>query len=175
MEQSQYGEVIRALKHAALRGNSVTGLCLGECITGSESERVPPGMRQQRMRCECKQSQPYWLCRAITLAAHTSFATPLLTTPLSMMSSQATSSSSSPSTASSSGGAYAQFAPSSRDLSYVLAGQSPAQLLADIEATELNLRRMHRVLVQEQTRVKQEEALIRDKLQQSAPHSPTTR
>ena len=56
----------------------------------------------------------------------------------------------------------------SRDLSHLLSGQSPAQLLADIEARELQLRRMHRILAQEQQRVKQEEGLIRDKLQQHA-------
>ena len=81
--------------------------------------------------------------------------------------------SSSASSSSSTGGPFTSSAPSSRDLSYLLSGQSPAQLLAELEAKELALRRMHHILAQEQQRVKQEEALIRDKLQRAAQQPPS--
>ena len=56
-----------------------------------------------------------------------------------------------------------------RDLSHLLQGEDPAQLLLAIEQEELRVKQAYHLLSQELEKVKKEEQIIREKLQQQQP------
>ena len=97
--------------------------------------------------------------------------TPLTAQRVMASSSPASSSSSSPS---SSPSPAASLLPSTApvDLSFVLRGADPARLLASIEDEQQLLRRLHALLVQQQSALQQEEQLIRHKIARHSEEQP---